>query len=156
LSNIGDFFSAMYDKLSTNTRGIPVHLDEMTNMIEQLQGQEYRLEFELFAADAEYYQSQRELQWKAVFKITGYINKQAAESYVPTVTDAVEIIDFGSEIMNLIYEMLDDKQAGTLDIPGFLFFEGKPILEVEFELIPGIAMFYIGVAAIFQQNDTDN
>lgn len=156
MSNLSTLFEAMYNKLLTNTQGSPVFLTESTDIMQDMSKVTHRLELELVEADADFYASQRELPWEVSIKVKGYMKKITPNSVNSwTIADHTAIADFGSSVANLLFSLLDDKQAGLVSLPGFLYYTGKARLTVDMELFPGISVFLLQLTPQLQQNDTE-
>lgn len=156
MSNLATLFTAMYEKLQTNSSGAPVFLTELSDPLSELDEGSRRIEIEMLEADADFYQSQRDLEWEIPVLITGYIKNVASTYDVKNnwlITDHVAILDFAAEIISLVYSLLDDKQSG-LSLPGFIRFAGKAKIVVDMELFPNVMVFSSIVTPVILQSDT--
>lgn len=156
MSNLATLFTAMYEKLQTNSSGAPVFLTELSDPLSELDEGSRRIEIEMLEADADFYQSQRDLEWEIPVLITGYIKNVASTYDVKnnwSITDHVAILDFAAEIISLVYSLLDDKQNG-LPLPGFIRFAGKAKIVVDMEIIPNVMVFSSIVTPVILQSDT--
>lgn len=153
-SPIALFFEALKSKIETSTYitdADNVVVGETKDLFAHEDANFPRVEILCKVFNGSGYASQRSLDFRLRIIVVGYLKRDSDDV---TISDMTNLTNFGIDLSTLIYGMLDDKQNGLTNVPGFLKFSGYPSAYYDFELIPKISTALLEVEADFQLNDT--
>jgi hypothetical protein len=120
-----------------------------------------RIEIDLIKFKSNGYLDQRNLQWTLYYRIVGYLKDPSVVRedgnilYDRLIEEKLEIVDYGLRTVNRVYSLLDDKQNGLIDLPGFIKFGSFPEIWTDSELMPGLASFAFQLEAELILLDTE-
>ena len=157
MSALGDLVQAIRAKIqTTDTKNPSINWDELRNLCTR--DGFPRIEIEIIKFKGEGYISQRALEWRVYLKIVGYLKKYVADGSEESnwsENDRIAIADWGMQTVNSVYSILDDKQAGLLNIPALECFGEYPEVWVDLEKIAGLSTFSFILEVKLLLNDTE-
>lgn len=157
MSSFSEYFTALNSKLANSTYVTDtsnITFGESPDIASYTASKFPRLEILIVKLKCNGYVSQRKMTWAIRYAIVGYIATDT-DSFFPTVSEINEITNFSKETVDLNYQFLNDKQAGTPPCTGFETLGQYPEIFIEKELIPKTITFIADVEAQILIPDTE-
>lgn len=157
MSAFDEYFTALHTKLQGASEIADtdnVTFGESVD-IEYLKDSDFpRLETLIVKLKCDGYESQRNQRWAIRYGIAGYF-RTTTDNMFPTLAEVNRAVNFGKEVVDLNYQFLDDKQAGSPPCTGFEQLGHFPEIFVEKELIPSTMAFIAFIEASVLIPDTE-
>lgn len=156
-SPIGQFLLALETKLqsvSDITLNANVMIGETPSLVDLPNTAYPRMEVLITKDKGDGYNAQRYINFAFRFSIAGYMKRiDDGVSFA----DMTRLMNFGQRTRNAVFGMLDDKQAGSLTVPGFEKFAGYPETFYEFEIFyeAELMSFILEMEAHFNLKDVE-
>lgn len=157
MSLLESLTNAIYEKIKAKDSRLPqIVFDELKNLTTDTIFPRVEIDLVKFKSDG--YISQRQMQWRVYYKIVGYTRDSTVADgdilHERTLKEKMDIANYGMSMVNNIYSILDDKQAGLISLPGFEMFGVYPEIWTNTEIIPKLSSFMFNIEAIILLDDT--
>lgn len=157
MSAFSDFFTALNTKYASSsyvTDTDNIVFGESVDVMSLGEDSFPRLETLVIKAKCNGYADQRNLEWALRFGTAGFIKVDNDTPHL-TLSELSQITNFGVETVSLVYQLLDDKQSGSLVLDSFEKFGEYPEIFIEKELFPNTVAFLFAHEAHFLLPDTE-